>query len=266
MVKDTDIEALVARLRKALLYMEDGCLTDIGDEAATTLTVLQAELDSAQTDLAKVILSLPTGKGERAAGAVEGVKMLRSRLEAERDAAVARAESAETEAEFFKGEVKLRNRIPSTNDTNADLLRRAEKAEAELTAAKARADKARDAALVEAAGIAQDRCGLAGNAKPTMVYDRGYVDGCRSAAGSIIALRDKPAETAPQPALCSTSEPKLARAVTVRDAARVLADYIDSDMMEVNRMIDAMKRVSMETPARHWLSQVVRTIAGCNDE
>ena len=51
-------------------------------------------------------------------------------------------------------------------------------------------------------------------------------------------------------------------AVTVQEAARVLADYIDSDMMKVNRMIEAMKRVSMETPARHWLSQVVRAIAG----
>lgn len=52
---------------------------------------LTAESDEAQTDLGKVIMSLPTGKGERAAGAVEGVKMMRTRLEAERDAALAGA-------------------------------------------------------------------------------------------------------------------------------------------------------------------------------
>lgn len=65
------------------------------------------------------------------------------------EAVLERAEKAEAEAEFFKSEVKLRNRIPSTNDTAADLLRRDEKAEAE-----------RDAALKE-----QDRLAKAWEAK-----------------------------------------------------------------------------------------------------
>ena len=72
-------------------------------------------------------------------------------------------------------------------------IQQRKEAEAQLAAANARADGARDAALVEAAAIAQDRGGLAGSAKPTMIYDRGYVDGCRSAANAILALRDKPA-------------------------------------------------------------------------
>ena len=42
-----EIRALVARLRKARLYMDDGCLTDIGDEAATAMTALRAERDAA---------------------------------------------------------------------------------------------------------------------------------------------------------------------------------------------------------------------------
>ena len=49
---------------------------------------LTAERDEAQTDLGKVILALPTGTGERAAGPVEGVKTMRKRLEAERDEAL----------------------------------------------------------------------------------------------------------------------------------------------------------------------------------
>lgn len=57
--------------------------------ALMILAQTQAERDKAQTDLGRIIMSLPTGKGERAAGAVEGVKMMRARLEAERDAALA---------------------------------------------------------------------------------------------------------------------------------------------------------------------------------
>ena len=51
-------------------------------------------------------------------------------------AAIARAERAEIEAAFFQGEVKLRNRIPATSDAVADLLRRAERAEAALALAE----------------------------------------------------------------------------------------------------------------------------------
>lgn len=38
-------------------------------------------------------------------------------------------DKANTEADFFKQEVQLRNRIPSTNDTAADLMRRVEECE-----------------------------------------------------------------------------------------------------------------------------------------
>ena len=55
------------------------------------------------------------------------------------DLAAARSEIERltVERDFFLSEVKLRNRIPSTNDTAADLLRRAEKAEAERDEARA---------------------------------------------------------------------------------------------------------------------------------
>ena len=55
------------------------------------------------------------------------------------DLAAARSEIERltVERDFFLSEVKLRNRIPSTNDTAADLLRRAEKAEAERDEAQA---------------------------------------------------------------------------------------------------------------------------------
>lgn len=75
--------------------MTPDMITDNLARAQDTIARLTAERDEAQTDLAKVIMALPTGKGERAVGAVGGVKMLRSRLEAERDAAIARAEHAE---------------------------------------------------------------------------------------------------------------------------------------------------------------------------
>ena len=51
--------------------------------------------------------------------------------------AQAEIERLTVERDFFLSEVKLRNRIPSTNDTAADLLRRAEKAEAERDEAQA---------------------------------------------------------------------------------------------------------------------------------
>lgn len=54
--------------------------------ARCKLDAVTAERDESQTDLAKVIMSLPPGKGERAAGAVDGVKMMRARLDAKLDA------------------------------------------------------------------------------------------------------------------------------------------------------------------------------------
>lgn len=61
---------------------------------------------------------------------VTPLAMVQKRLEI----AIERAEKAEGEAEFFRNEVKLRNRIPATSDVVADLLRRAEKAEGERDA------------------------------------------------------------------------------------------------------------------------------------
>jgi hypothetical protein len=57
----------------------------------------EAERDEAQTDLSRVIMTLPTGKGERAAGAVEGVKMMRMRLQTE--LAALRASMAQVRAD-----------------------------------------------------------------------------------------------------------------------------------------------------------------------
>lgn len=73
--------------------------------------------------------------------------------------AMERAEKAEVEAEFFKSEIKLRNRIPSTNDTAADLLRRAEKAEAERDEARAQVAAAYEAAAEKCDVVFQDGVG-----------------------------------------------------------------------------------------------------------
>ena len=63
---------------------------------------------------------------------------------------------------------------------------------AQLAAANARADQARDAALVEAAAVAIARKGN-GEATLDHPYDKGYLAACDSCAASILALRDKPA-------------------------------------------------------------------------
>ena len=51
--------------------------------------------------------------------------------------------------------------------------------------------------------------------------------------------------------------------VSVQEAARVLADWVDSDMVKTNELIAALSSVgfSMETPARHWLSQTIRALS-----
>lgn len=64
-------------------------------------------------------------------------------LAAERDALLSRAEKAEIDAEFFKGEVKLRNRIPATGQEAADLQREVERLTAEVTQLKAELKEAR---------------------------------------------------------------------------------------------------------------------------
>ena len=62
----------------------------------------------------------------------------------------------------------------------------------QLAAANARADRARDAALVEAAAVAIARKGN-GEATLDHPYDKGYLAACDSCAAAILALRDKPA-------------------------------------------------------------------------
>ena len=76
-------------------------------------------------------------------------------LLAERDAALAEGASlkdalqeASVEADHYKGEIKLRNRIPAMSDLPANLLRRAEAAEAEVARLSTPPDDAEVAALV----------------------------------------------------------------------------------------------------------------------
>ena len=88
-----DAQAEIARLREERDRFE-AALGRACQVGGTTYLVeraekAEAERDEARTDLGRIIMSLPTGKGERAAGAVEGVKMMRARLEAARDAALA---------------------------------------------------------------------------------------------------------------------------------------------------------------------------------
>jgi len=52
-------------------------------------------------------------------------------LSAQLEAANQRAEKAEVEAEFFQSEVKLRNRIPTTSEAMAEMLKRADTAHAQ---------------------------------------------------------------------------------------------------------------------------------------
>lgn len=95
-----DAQAEIARLREERDRFE-AALGRACQVGGTTYLVeraekAEAERDEARTDLGRIIMSLPTGKGERAAGAVEGVKMMRARLEAERDAALAQVAAAIT--------------------------------------------------------------------------------------------------------------------------------------------------------------------------
>ena len=75
------------------------------------------------------------------------------------------------------------------NNHDADLI---EALASQLSAANARADQARDAALVEAAAVAIARKGN-GEATLDHPYDKGYLAACDSCAAAILALRDKPA-------------------------------------------------------------------------
>ena len=97
------------------------------------------------------------------------------------------------------------------------------------------------------------------NASPVFNRDSLYQD----MKEEILALRDKPAcvaktaETAPQPDLCSTSEPQTARAVTVREAKEALmVESIDS----VPR---SCKLFGLSEP--HFRA-ALRAIAGGNDD
>lgn len=67
---------------------------------ATEVATLRAERDEAQTDLGRVIMALPTGRGMRLAGAVEGVKMLRE-SEARMREALTGLEKAATEVSKY---------------------------------------------------------------------------------------------------------------------------------------------------------------------
>jgi len=49
--------------------------------------------------------------------------------------------------------------------------------------------------------------------------------------------------------------------VTVPEAAIIVADAIDADMTWANRMIEGYVNVTMEMPAKHWFSQILRALA-----
>ena len=49
--------------------------------------------------------------------------------------------------------------------------------------------------------------------------------------------------------------------VSVQEAAIMVADHIDQDMNAANRMIDKFANISLQMPARHWLSQCLRALA-----
>ena len=71
-------KATEARQAELMIRALSAALTQSRAETAAA----EAERDDAQTDLAKVIMSLPTGRGMRSAGAVEGVRMLRADCDA----------------------------------------------------------------------------------------------------------------------------------------------------------------------------------------
>mgnify|MGYP003397029817 CR=1 FL=1 len=98
------------------------------------------------------------------------------------------AENASLRAEQAMLKFDIDKMLTQIEEHNAawDELRASE------AAAVARADHARDAALVEAAAVAIARKGN-GEATLDHPYDKGYLAACDSCAASILALRDKPA-------------------------------------------------------------------------
>ena len=118
-----DAQAEIARLKSELRVYMDAA------EAHAVETMRQrdraekaeVERDEARTDLGRIIMSLPTGKGERAAGAVEGVKMMRARLEAARDAALAQVARLQHLIREASDPDFLWGAMDNVNDMDADI-------------------------------------------------------------------------------------------------------------------------------------------------
>jgi len=60
--------------------------------------------------------------------------------------------------------------------------------------------------------------------------------------------------------------PPRSKGMTVQEAAIVVADWIDSDMITANELISAHVNITQETPVRHWFSQILRALSGDRHE
>lgn len=49
--------------------------------------------------------------------------------------------------------------------------------------------------------------------------------------------------------------------ITVQEAANIVANAIDADATWANRMIDESTNITMETPLKHWFSQILRNLS-----
>lgn len=184
-VRHSDHAAEIARLVAELAESEAAA-----EGAFMILAQTQAERDKAQTDLGRIIMSLPTGKGERAAGAVEGVKMMRARLEAERDAALAQVAGAYEAAAILPTTPEWRWRFePHWSAADMATAIRALTPTDALAArdAQMRAD-GRKEGLREAAGIADQH-----NDAGYSAYSDGWHHCSRSIASAILAAAEREA-------------------------------------------------------------------------
>lgn len=85
---------------------------------------------------------------------------------------------------------------------------------------------------------------------------------------AVLALRDKPAETAPQPDLCSTSELQTARAVTVQEAAKIVEEYLKDNYSKLTyaQAMELDPKRRREWTAWLYADEHIRAIAGGGDE
>lgn len=97
-------------------------------------------------------------------------------------------------------------------------------------------------------------------------WARGYAQAVEDAAEKIRRLSAKLDICACEDVLQIADElsaltPATPAPVTVQEAAIIVADAIDADMATANRMINAVKGVTIETTMGHWLAQCLRALA-----